>query len=138
MLSLEWTYIACLHGNAGVYMHTYAILLFSWCTILFAVLVCCSISPLVLTPTAHLLSAAKSFEILTVIFLHHRVFLLFVSSGGGGGGVEYGGGATGGEDRAAMVTRLLQTPMYSVSDSKPDGGGSGDSLVASRTGEALR
>ena len=54
--------------------------------------------------------------------------------------MEAGGGAAGSEDRAAMVTRLLQTPVYSVSDGRPDGGGGGGepSLVASRTGEALR
>ncbi|CAM9257348.1 unnamed protein product, partial [Hapterophycus canaliculatus] len=58
--------------------------------------------------------------------------------GSGAGGVEAGGGAAGGVDRAAMVTRLLQTPVYSANESKADGGGREDALVASRTGEALR
>lgn len=60
------------------------------------------------------------------------------TNSGGASGVEAGGGAAGSEDRAAMVTRLLQTPVYSVSDGRPDGGGGESTLVASRTGEALR
>lgn len=90
--------------------------------------------PLVLTLVVS--SSTKSMALPSQPFLSHCCCLF--SSGGGGGGVEYGGGAAGGEDRAAVVTRLLQTPVYSVSDGKPDGGASGDSLVASRTGEALR
>lgn len=54
------------------------------------------------------------------------------------GGVEAGGGATGSGDRAGIGTGLLQTPVYSVSDGRPGSGGSEPSLVASRTGEALR
>ncbi|CAN0443004.1 unnamed protein product, partial [Laminaria digitata] len=56
--------------------------------------------------------------------------------------------ATGGEDRAALTTRLLHTPVYSANKGKGGAGGSGgggsggggseDSLVASRTGEVLR
>ncbi|CAM9114977.1 unnamed protein product, partial [Ectocarpus sp. 4 AP-2014] len=58
--------------------------------------------------------------------------------GGGGGGFDAGGGPSGGVDQAAVVTRLLQTPVYSASEGRPDGGDREDSLVASRTGEALR
>ncbi|CAB1112946.1 unnamed protein product [Ectocarpus sp. CCAP 1310/34] len=64
--------------------------------------------------------------------------LPYFSGGGGGGGFDAGGGPSGGVDQAAVVTRLLQTPVYSASEGRPDGGGREDSLVASRTGEALR
>lgn len=37
-----------------------------------------------------------------------------------------------------MVTRLLQTPVYSANEGKPEGGGREGSLVASRMGETLR
>lgn len=59
--------------------------------------------------------------------------------GGGGSGVEGGGGLAGGEDKAAMISRLLHTSVYSAGDGRLDSGaGTEDSLVASRTGEALR
>lgn len=60
-------------------------------------------------------------------------------SGAAGGGAQGGGDPRA--DRAAAITRLLHTPVYTAGDGRADGTGGGaveDSLIASRSGEVLR